>query len=86
VRKRPSGYKKNKTDISIDYLRYRYNYFYKRGKYAEAKKVSDRADALFGRNIDNEFHMKLSEKENINDPFGIGKTNKIKYGGRKKGL
>ena len=78
MRNRKKGYTKKKQDITVDYLRYRFNYFYKRGQWEDAKKVSDRADALFGRNLDQEFHAKI--QDNPRDPFGIGKAKKIKYG------
>jgi hypothetical protein len=42
--------------------------------------VSERADALYGRNIDQEFHAKLESKRDPKDPFGIGKTRKLRYG------
>ena len=69
-----------KKQPDLNYFRYRYNFLYKRGQYAEAKKVSERADALFGRNIDQEFHAKLESKRNPKDHFGIGKTRKLRYG------
>ena len=78
MRKRKSGYKKKETKVTVDYLRYRFNYFYKRGEWDEAKKVSESANALFGRNLDQEFHAKI--QDDPRDPFGIGKAKKIKYG------
>ena len=38
------------------------------------------ADALFGRDIEHEFHVKQEAKRNPKDPFGIGKTKKLRYG------
>ena len=80
MRKRKSGYKKKETEVTVDYLRYRFNYFYKRGEWDEAKKVSERANALYGGDIDQEFHAKLESKRDPKDPFGIGKTRKLRYG------
>ena len=64
----------------INYFRYRYNYFYKRGDFSEAKKVSERANALFGRDLEHEFHAKQEAKENPKDPFMIGRAKKLRYG------
>ncbi len=64
----------------INYFRYRYNYFYKRGEWDKAKKVSERADALFGRDLEHEFHAKQEAKENPKDPFKIGGVKKLRYG------
>lgn len=64
----------------INYLRYRYNYFMKRGQWEDAKKVSERAIALYGRNIDQEHHNKKEQEYDPKDPFGIGRTKKVKYG------
>jgi len=69
-----------KKNPDINYFRYRYNYFYKRGDFSKAKKVSERADALFGRDIEHEYHAKMESKRSPKDPFGIGRTKKLRYG------
>jgi len=70
--------KDKKPDLNN--LRYRYNKLYKKGDYRKAKQVSDYAKSIHGFDIDEAFHSNLESKQDPRDPFGIGKTKRIKYG------
>ena len=64
-------------------LRYRINKLIKEGDYKKAKELSRYSQSIHGVNLDEEYHAKLSSKEDPRDPFGLGKIpgyKKQKYG------
>tara|TARA_Y100000004_G_C8704313_1_gene323059 strand:- start:45 stop:272 length:228 start_codon:yes stop_codon:yes gene_type:complete len=64
-------------------LRYRFNKLIKEGDYKKAKELSRYSQSIHGVNLDEEYHAKLSSKEDPRDPFGLGRIpgyKKQKYG------
>jgi hypothetical protein len=64
-------------------LRYRFNKLIKEGDYRKAKELSRYSQSIHGVNLDEEYHAKLSSKEDPRDPFGLGRMpgyKKQKYG------
>jgi len=64
-------------------LRYRFNKLIKEGDYKKAKELSRYSQSIHGVNLDEEYHAKLSSKEDPRDPFGLGRMpgyKKQKYG------
>ena len=70
---------KRKEKPSLQYLRGRYNKFYKQGNIDKARLYNDAAIGYYGFNIEEAYHNRLA-KRSENNPFGIKKFKKLRYG------
>ena len=64
---------------SLQYLRSRYNKFYKEGNIKKARLYNDAAIGYYGFDIEQAYHARLAKKLQRN-PFGIKRFKKIRYG------
>jgi|TARA_A100001201_G_scaffold118638_1_gene102189 hypothetical protein len=70
--------KQNKYDL--EYLYNSYKKFYRKADLEKANKYNDMAIKLHNVDVRERYHAKTAQEENNRGMFGLGKTNRVKYG------